>query len=158
MFLMVNPLYCAEVTPLVGLQGLVNPSSTDMLVDSAQLLTSFESQPPNSLCVLLGLCAHTIFMGLYWPGPCVESSGLGLWLSPYQLWLSSTSVTSSKKQPTNNKAAFTLRCCPPLQKAFVIKKKPILGDFNSGRSWLSKAKRRRKIQILINSWVDFVLF
>jgi hypothetical protein len=33
-----------------------------------------------------------------------------------------------------------------------------LGDFNSGRSWLSKAKRRRKIQILINSLVDFVLF
>lgn len=75
---MINPLYCAEVTPLVGLERLVNPSSTDTLVDSAQLLTSFESQPPNSLCVLLGQCAHTIFMGLYWPGPYIETLGLGL--------------------------------------------------------------------------------
>lgn len=79
---MVNPLYCAEETPLVGLEGLVNPSSTDTLVDSAQLLTGFESQPPNSLCVLLSHCAHTIFMGLYGLGLCVETLGLGLRLSP----------------------------------------------------------------------------
>lgn len=145
MFLIVNLLYCAEVTPLVGLEGLVNPSSTDMLVDSAQLLTSFESQPPNSLCVLLGHCAHTIFMGLYWPGPCVESSGLGLWLSPYQLWLSSTSVTSSKKQTTNNnKAAFTLRCCPPLQKAFCHKEETNLGGFQFWQKLTFKRKEEKE--------------
>lgn len=50
---MVNPLYCAEVSPLVGPKGLVNPPSTDTLADSAAFSCStvFESQPPNSLCV-----------------------------------------------------------------------------------------------------------
>lgn len=62
---MVNPLYCAEVTPLVGLEGLVNPSSADTLVDSAQLLTSFESQPPNSF---RSLCTHYLHgILLAWP-------------------------------------------------------------------------------------------
>lgn len=32
---MVNPLYRAEVSPLVGPKGLVNPPSTDTLADSA---------------------------------------------------------------------------------------------------------------------------
>lgn len=80
-FFMVHSLYCAEVTPLVGPEGLVNPSSTDTQADSAELLTSFESQTPSSLCVLLGQCAHTIFMS-HWPGPCIETLGLGLWPPP----------------------------------------------------------------------------
>lgn len=74
---MIRPLYCAEVTPLVGPEGLGNPSSTDSVVDLAEPLTSSESQTPSSLCVLLGQCAHTIFMS-YWPGPCIQTLGLGL--------------------------------------------------------------------------------
>lgn len=74
---MVHPLYCVEVTPLVGPEGLVNPSSIDTLVDLAEPLTSSEIQPLSSLCVLLGQCAHTIFMS-FRPGPCIETLGLGL--------------------------------------------------------------------------------
>lgn len=49
---MVNPLYCAEVSPVVGLKRLVNPPSTDTLEDSAAFLKA--SLP--ILCV----CTHSL--------------------------------------------------------------------------------------------------
>lgn len=57
---MVNPLYCAEVSPVVGPKRLVNPPSTDTLEDSAAFLKA--SLP------ILSVCTHSLHEPLLaWP-------------------------------------------------------------------------------------------
>lgn len=153
---MVNPLYCAEVTPLVGPKGLVNPSSTDTLADSAPFSCSpFLKASLPILCV----CTHSLHEPvLTWPmrwNPWTWPVTLSLAALALQRFCDSIQINNWRTIKPHSRwdAAFLLR------KLSVIKRKPVLGDdFRSARGWLSKGNRKRKVQILMNSLVVLVLF